>query len=111
MAYQLILDAKYDLSAGMLSAGKVKLARAQEMAKDALTHKPVAPESTPLIWGNLGYAAFLLGNKSIASEALRKAFSIGGDPVFKAVLADAQINPLKEDRGFVRLVRSVRASL
>jgi|GEM_PF-1169378 len=110
VSFQLILQAKSDLRKGKLSVATARLRRAQEIAKTALKHT-TTPRITGFIWENLGYASFLLGNKRISREALRNAFRIGAEDAFKGALEDATINTVKEDKEFIKLVRSIWASM
>jgi tetratricopeptide (TPR) repeat protein len=110
-AYLLIRKAKADLLNGKRTAANAKLKKAQEIANDALKHDLKDDHIHKFIWGNLGYIAFLLGDMADAKQSFKIAFKIGDDEVYKGALDDAAMYPLPEDKAFVQLVRSVRASL
>ncbi|HTN91700.1 MAG TPA: tetratricopeptide repeat protein [Sorangium sp.] len=76
---------------------------AESTISSALARTPEAP----VVLGNAGYAAFLLGREEDARALLAKAILLGGEELRQGELNDADIYPLPQDDAFRALIRSL----
>lgn len=103
--FLLLRRAKCDRGANVPGADTALLGKAREWFERALV---AAPEH-PVVLGNLGYVAFLAGDKVMAANHLARAIELGGEKQRELEIADAAMCPLPEDVEFAALVASIPA--
>lgn len=103
VGFVMICEAKRLWTSGNEESALASLSTAHDRLCAALERRPEAP----IILGNLGYVAFLSGNKDEARSLLTRAIALGGEKLRQDELADADIHPLPQDEEFRELVRSI----
>jgi tetratricopeptide (TPR) repeat protein len=103
IGFRMICEAKKRWVNGDEPLARVGLLKAQEKLAAAIRRK----QDDPVILGNQGYTAFLLGDEDKARSLLTRAIALGGEEIRQSELEDAEIYPLPQDELFRALINSI----